>query len=113
MLILENYRGFHESDDGNSFHSGPKLYMSPRDPSTNPNDPHFGEVVGRKLQISAQKQQQLLKRATSILHDVYPRSKDRILSSQVVAPSLGGRKLSDVPEKYAAKLTAKTEIEVG
>lgn len=112
MTLLETYRGFNENNSSEAFFVGPKFYINPRDPASNPNDASFGETIGRPLYVSIQKQEQLLKRASAILYEVYPKTIDKILQSRLVIPSLGGRRLSENPEKYKAKLSATTEIDV-
>ncbi len=112
LVCLEVYRGFNMADDAESFDRGPKLYMCPRDVSSNPNDPGFGQSIGRPVRITPRKKDQLLKKAETILGRVYPKTRGRILKAHLAVPTLGGRKLSETPEKYRVRMGAATDVDV-
>jgi hypothetical protein len=92
---------------------GPSLYVSKRDPVTNPNDSDYGLYVGgRKLQLTNSQKDDYQRKGELLLRSLYPLTYGKIRHCHVEEPTLGGCYLSNQSTKYSTSLSVQTEVEV-
>lgn len=92
---------------------GPMFYTDNRNGETNPNDPMFAEKLCRRLKLSKSKEGEFIRAAEGIVQQLYPKITSRhFISTHLETPVLGGYKLANTAAKYAACLSAHTEIQV-
>jgi hypothetical protein len=96
-----------KTDDSN----GPKFFMSMRDEETDPNHVDFATLLGRRLELTASKRDDYLRRAESKLREIYPRC-SKVVHCHLELPVLGGHRLANTPGKFNAQIRAMTDVQV-
>jgi hypothetical protein len=92
---------------------GPSLFVSKRDPVTNPNHSDYGLYVGgRKLQLTNSQKDDYQRQGELLLRSLYPLTYGKIRHCHVEEPTLGGCYLSNQSTKYSTSLSVQTEVEV-
>lgn len=95
--------------------SGPLLYYSPHpaDTASDPGHVDFDSALAVPVTLSKSKQDKLRKRADQVLDSLYPGVLSSVEHVHVHLPVLtGGAVVANTVEKYAAKLSAVTDIQV-
>lgn len=93
--------------------AGPKFYVDSQNPESDPNHIAFPNQLGRTVNLNKSKQNDLMRDAQSLLQRLYPMVQDdKILQTHLELPVIGGQKLANDTAKFAAALSAQTEIKV-
>ena len=69
-------------------------------------------AAGVRVQLSKGQRERALNRAIAVLSEVYPKTMDKVVHSQVQGPTLGGLAVSCGPSKFASLLSSASDIEV-
>lgn len=91
--------------------AAPKLYRADAEYSSDTDGDSDSCAVGYTAALSKSQIEKAKARALSKVAEVFPRAAEKVVYSHVVAPTLGGHRLANLPTKYAAmNLTATTDI---